>query len=406
MKVLIPSRALELKGEIKNCLTLANKQGFDTRSIEFGVSETQCFVINSSNFNTSICADFLCTSEQCLQNSNCDYIAIYAGNSSDSSWKNGASSSSNQASPIYIGISHEKCKYDVWSSPSGTRAVSRDDSFPSSFNKTHHFCWLLSAIALHYSIDDAIVLANAFSNVSRETWPVSIKDFPDVVTESESLSVHCPWLDGESAKEFKQVEKSFFAIYPIVDSIDWLERLLKFGVKTIQFRIKNYPVYQTEQLVKSAISLGNRYEAQLFINDHWQLAIKHNAFGVHLGQEDLTDVCLHQLSSNGLALGVSTHGYYEVLLALRLNPSYLAFGQVFKTVTKQVDSHPQGLTKLKLFQRLIDTTILNEVHSNIATVAIGGINLQNAELVSQCGVDSLAVIGAITNAKDTKVRSR
>ncbi len=32
---------------------------------------------------------------------------------------------------------------------------------------------------------------------------------------------------------------------------------------------------------------GRRYRARLFINDYWRLAIKHQAYGVHLGEEDL-----------------------------------------------------------------------------------------------------------------------
>ena len=37
----------------------------------------------------------------------------------------------------------------------------------------------------------------------------------------------------------------------------------------------------------------------LWINDHWQLAIAHGAYGVHLGQEDLEQVDLQALLSVG-----------------------------------------------------------------------------------------------------------
>lgn len=68
-------------------------------------------------------------------------------------------------------------------------------------------------------------------------------------------------------------------LYPVVDSITWLERLLALGVKTLQIRIKDKPEHEVEQDIIQAINLGRRYEARLFINDYWRLAIKHRAWG-------------------------------------------------------------------------------------------------------------------------------
>ncbi|MCV6039009.1 thiamine phosphate synthase, partial [Escherichia coli] len=80
-----------------------------------------------------------------------------------------------------------------------------------------------------------------------------------------------------------------------------------------------------------AIELGRQYDAQVFINDYWQLAIKHGAFGVHLGQEDIEDSNLSQLSAAGICLGLSTHGYYELLRIVQIKPSYIALGHIFPT---------------------------------------------------------------------------
>ncbi len=76
-------------------------------------------------------------------------------------------------------------------------------------------------------------------------------------------------------------------LYPVVDSVAWIERLLEAGVRTLQLRIKDRRDSEVEDDVIAAIALGRRYHARLFINDYWQLAIKHQAYGVHLGQEDL-----------------------------------------------------------------------------------------------------------------------
>lgn len=39
------------------------------------------------------------------------------------------------------------------------------------------------------------------------------------------------------------LDKSKFGLYPVVSSLEWLERMLELGVKTVQLRIKDagYP---------------------------------------------------------------------------------------------------------------------------------------------------------------------
>lgn len=104
-------------------------------------------------------------------------------------------------------------------------------------------------------------------------------------------------------------------LYPVVDSVAWIERLLEAGVRTLQLRIKDRRDSEVEDDVIAAIALGRRYHARLFINDYWQLAIKHQAYGVHLGQEDLETTDLSAIRQAGLRLGVSTHDDMEIDVA-------------------------------------------------------------------------------------------
>jgi thiamine-phosphate diphosphorylase len=64
-------------------------------------------------------------------------------------------------------------------------------------------------------------------------------------------------------------------LYPVVDSVEWLTRLLDTGVRTLQLRIKDKRDDEVEEDVIAAIALGRRYHARLFINDYGRLAIKH-----------------------------------------------------------------------------------------------------------------------------------
>lgn len=186
-------------------------------------------------------------------------------------------------------------------------------------------------------------------------------------------------------------------LYPVVDSVAWIERLLEAGVRTIQLRIKDKRDEEVEADVIAAIALGRRYNARLFINDYWRLAIKHRAYGVHLGQEDLETTDLKAIQAAGLRLGVSTHDDMEIDVALAAKPSYIALGHVFPTQTKQMPSAPQGLAQLAShIERLAD----------YPTVAIGGISLERATAVLATGVGSIAVVSAITQAADWRALPR
>lgn len=183
-------------------------------------------------------------------------------------------------------------------------------------------------------------------------------------------------------------------LYPVVDSVEWIERLLSAGVRTIQLRIKDRSSIDVEPAIVAAIALGKKYAARLFINDYWQLAIEHQAYGVHLGQEDLEVADLQAIQQAGLRLGISTHDDAELDRALALRPSYIALGHIFPTQTKAMPSAPQGISEL---QRQLARL------GEIPTVAIGGISLARAPEVLATGVGSIAVVSAITQAADWRL---
>lgn len=192
---------------------------------------------------------------------------------------------------------------------------------------------------------------------------------------------------------FPAIDRNKFGLYPVVDDVSWIKTVLSLGVKTVQLRIKNPEQADIEEQIIKAIELGRQYDAQVFINDYWQLAIKHKAFGIHLGQEDIEITDLQAISDAGICLGLSTHDDSELLKVKALRPSYLALGHIFPTPTKDMPSQPQGLVNLAKNQQLAGDT---------PTVAIGGIDLTVAEQVWQTGVDSIAVVRAITQASNVE----
>ncbi|OBY51325.1 thiamine phosphate synthase [Aggregatibacter aphrophilus] len=180
-------------------------------------------------------------------------------------------------------------------------------------------------------------------------------------------------------------------LYVIVDSYEWIERLIHAGVKTLQIRIKDRSPEQAEEEVARCIALAKQHQVRLFVDDFWQLAIKYQAYGVHLGQEDLRTADLNAIQQAGLRLGVSTHNREEIELVLPLRPSYIALGHIFPTQSKIMPSAPQGIANL--------TAQVKDL-GDIPTVAIGGITASHFADVLATGVGSIAVISAVTQAED------
>ena len=180
-------------------------------------------------------------------------------------------------------------------------------------------------------------------------------------------------------------------LYVIVDSYEWVERLIHAGVKTLQIRIKDRIAEQAEEEIARCIALAKQYQVRLFVDDFWPLAIKYQAYGVHLGQEDLLTADLNAIQQAGLRLGVSTHNQEEVDLVLPLRPSYVALGHIFPTQTKEMPSAPQGVANLAAQVKNL---------GKMPTVAIGGISASHFPDILATGVGSIAVISAVTKAQD------
>ncbi|WP_077339130.1 thiamine phosphate synthase [Pseudocolwellia agarivorans] len=289
----------------------------------------------------------------------------------------------------------------------GLRSIKIDTDY--SHGGGCSFASALAAFIAHgHLVRDAFTLAKAFINqglsknkgkhdhygaFEQTTWPVQKKYFP--VVSSATNDKYCELSAFKSldfTRDPNNVGEKKLGLYPVIDSLYWLERLLPLGLHIIQLRVKNKTEAELDVIIAEAVALAKNYpDTRLFINDYWQLAIKHGAYGVHIGQEDLQTTPLDQIHKAGIRLGISTHGCYEFLLAQQLKPSYLAIGAIYPTKTKNMTGQIQGV------ENLVDILALS---TDIPVVAIGGINHERAPEVLATGVDSIAVVSAITEAEN------
>lgn len=183
--------------------------------------------------------------------------------------------------------------------------------------------------------------------------------------------------------------------YLIVDSAEWIERLVPWGVKLVQLRIKDRPETMMRQEIRRSKTVCLAYGCQLIVNDYWRFAIDEGCDFIHLGQEDLAEADLGAIRRAGLKLGVSTHDVAELDTALAVEPDYVALGPVWPTILKKMKWQPQGVDRVADWKQRIGALPL---------VAIGGITAERAPLVLGQGADSAAVVTDITLHPDPEAR--
>ena len=188
-------------------------------------------------------------------------------------------------------------------------------------------------------------------------------------------------------------------LYAVLPDANWVGRMARCGVPTVQLRYKSDDPQAVEREVLAAVEAVRGTPALLFINDHWQAAIRAGAYGVHLGQEDLIATRAADLAairSAGLRLGISSHGYAEMLRADHVSPSYIALGAVYATTLKRMATPPQGPGRLHAYARLM---------RDYPLVAIGGIDLTRLDDVLPSVVGSVAVVRALVAAEQPEVEA-
>ena len=186
--------------------------------------------------------------------------------------------------------------------------------------------------------------------------------------------------------KFKDCGHTPLGIYPVVERTYKIEALYQAGITTAQLRVKDMQDEILEAEIIKAIKISESYGARLFVNDYWEFAIKHKAYGIHLGQEDIIEADIGAIYNADIRLGISTHTTDEIQIALDIEPSYVAIGPIFETNSKKMVYNPVGIEDLKRWSRKVDYPI----------VAIGGINLKTIQhVVDTCTADGVAMIAGV-----------
>ncbi|MCX7982804.1 MAG: thiamine phosphate synthase [Syntrophales bacterium] len=168
------------------------------------------------------------------------------------------------------------------------------------------------------------------------------------------------------------------------------------GISWLQMRIKGKKRRELLPLGRALKALCQGAGVTFIVNDDPILARRLDADGVHLGQEDLLRFpvpMVRRILGRKKIIGVSTHSISEAELALATDIDYIAFGPLFPTPNKPYHIGLKDLPEVL-------------ARSTKPVVLIGGINMQNIDVLRGMGGKYFAMIRGILDADDIAGRVR
>ena len=160
-----------------------------------------------------------------------------------------------------------------------------------------------------------------------------------------------------------------------------LDKVLSYGnVKFFQLRLKNTKINIVSRIAEKIQKLTKKNNVKFILNDNYNLALKVNTDGCHMGQLDGS----HKIARKKLKkkiLGITCHNSISLAeKATKNNADYLAFGSFFKS-------------KLKPGARKVDINILKIAKKKFKQpiVAIGGVNNLNYKKLIKFGAKYIAI---------------
>lgn len=179
------------------------------------------------------------------------------------------------------------------------------------------------------------------------------------------------------------------------DPLQTLKEALEAGITCFQLREKGEGALTGtayEEFAYACQKMCQSYRVPFIINDDVELALKLNADGIHIGQEDLALPAFRE-RAKGKIVGVSVHNIEEMELAILNGADYVGIGPIYKTQTKKDAKPPAGLHFLNTVRKQFGT---------FPIVGIGGITEENASVVRSSGADGVSVISTICDSTDIR----
>lgn len=175
-----------------------------------------------------------------------------------------------------------------------------------------------------------------------------------------------------------------------LDYLDFIKSCIGSGISAVQLREKNQPLAELLEPARALKKILDPWNIPLIVNDSIELALEVGANGVHLGQSDLSPAHARALLGPNAVIGLSIESEEELAQANTQDLNYVAASAVFPSQNKDNIKTFWGIDGLKRLAK----------YSKHPLIGIGGIDRSNLKSVMQTGVQGIAVIGALHDAKN------
>ena len=174
------------------------------------------------------------------------------------------------------------------------------------------------------------------------------------------------------------------------------ELAIRGGADTIQFRQKRgfdrHVLISARRTARVCREMG----VPLLIDDRIDLAQAVGASGVHVGQEDLPVGIVRRILGSDAIVGATATTAEQAIEAEEQGASYIGFGPVFRTQSKDNPASTKGLDGLR------ETCVA----VRIPVIAISGITPDRVGGVMSAGAYGIAVMTGVSTADDPASAAR
>lgn len=175
-------------------------------------------------------------------------------------------------------------------------------------------------------------------------------------------------------------------LHAIVHDLEVARAAIEGGATVVQLRLKDVSTGERVERGRPFRDLCSEAGVTFVVNDDVEAALRLHADGVHLGR---TDPGSERALDEGLLLGLSAASVDEALAGEARGAAYLGAGPVWATPSKLDADPPIGPDGLAAICRAV----------SIPVVAIGGVDVVNAEECVRAGAAGVAVIRAASDAR-------
>jgi thiamine-phosphate pyrophosphorylase len=195
-------------------------------------------------------------------------------------------------------------------------------------------------------------------------------------------------------RSFRRLEGLYLvvsSILPLDELLLATEKALRGGVDILQL-IAGPETSEMLAFARGLLDLTRKHKTPLLVNGSLRLVKEIDADGVHFDNYETTPSQVKQTLGRKCIVGYTlSNDTQRLRWAEEAGADYVSFCSVFPTCTaNQCQIVP------------LETIRTARSRTSLPIFAAGGINLENAHLVLEAGVDGIAVTSALLKAKDPK----